>query len=353
MKIYIHANKKSLTSGLDKKNYFVKKVKVKIWRLSLILIQPGDHLALDKEGDLTLYLTGQGDQLPDGRPPSTPLYSRGRQEDFRDPLKYNKVNFIDLVKYYTFNDEQVLLNQCVHNNHIYAVFGSYAKYNNRKKHFWCSATFEEFMKEMKSQKKSGNKFVYSVAADQSTGKIYAYAIEGYGNFQVIMPSESPKDLASQDLSITGCFALNSKYYFLLTAGVEEFKGKKQKVATAKTRTELEIEIQTYKSKCMIITSVCFSVENENYLVVMTESDLPQQHKWFTDDGTLFVNWDRELYNNNNNYKIQFFHPIDGHQLCVRVKDSSLQEGPSIAALLYSWNHFLIIAYELFLVINFN
>ena len=289
---------------------------------------------LDKGGELTLYITGQGDLLPDGRPTTYPLYSRGTDVDFTDQWKYNKVTYIDLVKYHTFNDNNILLYQCVDDNYMIAVYGSYAKHKNKMKAFWCSANYEEFTKEMKTHKKSG-KFIFSIAADQSTGKLYTYTMEGYGNFQTILTSDSPKDLESEDLSITDCFALSSKYYFVLTAGVEEFEGKTQKVLTAKTRADLETEIQKYKPKGMIITSFCHNVEKEEYLIVMTESDLPQEHKWFAEDGEEWDNWSREMYYKSYYYKIRFLDPFDGHQLCVKVKDSNLTDSLSYPALLYS------------------
>ena len=225
-------------------------------------------------------MTGSESKLEHGRPSTEPLFSRGTLFDFRTLVKYTKTNYADFIRFYTYNNQQTLISQSVHDNYIDAIFDNHKKFNTRKKQFWVSSSFKEVKEQVKSHTKAGMN-IFSLAADQNTGKFYVFMIDDFGKAQSIIQNEDPEDLFLLGLSVTSVTCFNKKYFFVMTAGVSQFENHEQVIFTKSNRSDLDIEIKKQRSEGKVITSFCINHELREYLVVMTEMEgCEQASGWF-------------------------------------------------------------------------
>ena len=280
-------------------------------------------------------MTGNEDKLTDGRPTTEPLFSRGEHKDFLTLRKYTKVHYSEFIKYYTHGSKKMLIWQSIHDRYIHAVFGSHKQYNNRKKLFFTSHNYKDLSQKLKQQYKEGFK-IFSLSCDQTTGKFFVYMVEEYGTFQTIIQSTDPDSFFLLDnSSVTSCTVYNSTYHFVVTAGVAEFDGKDQEMFTRQSKKDLDKEIKKQKSRGLIMTSVCYSVDAKEYLVVMTESNNTiQEHAWFSDGNKSNELANDLLQRNKSVYTIWFEDPSDGQYLCVMTCDNNRSGYQCGAASLY-------------------
>ena len=237
-------------------------------------------MSLDGGGELTHYMTGNESKLEDGRPSTEPMFSRGNHTDFRTLVKYGKYNYVDFVRFYTYKNQQALISQSVHENCMLAIFGHHKKYNTRKKQFWASSSFKEVKEQVKIHTKAGMN-IFSLVADQKTGKFYVYMIDDFGKAQSIIQTEDPEDLFLPGLSVTSVTCLNKKYFFVVTSGVSQYENKEQVIFTKSNRSDLDTELKKQRSEGKVITSLCINHELSEYLVVMTEMEgCEQASGWF-------------------------------------------------------------------------
>ena len=237
-------------------------------------------MCLDGGGELTHYMTGNESKPEDQRPSTEPMFSRGNYAEFPTLVKYCKTNYVDFIRFHTYNNQQTLISQSVHDNNMFAIFGHHKKYNTRKKQFWVSSSFKEVKEQVKIHSKAGMN-IFSLAADQETGKFYVYMMEDFCKAQSIMQTEDPEDLFLSGLSVTSVTCLNKKYIFVVTAGASQYENKEQVIFTKSNRSDLDTEIKKQRSEGKVITSFCINHELSEYLVVMTEMEgCEQASGWF-------------------------------------------------------------------------
>ena len=280
-------------------------------------------------------MTGNEEKLREGRPTTEPLFSRGEHKDFPGLRKYDKVHYSEFIKCHTHDSKKMLIWQSIHNRNILTVFGSHKQYNNRKKLFFTSPSYKDLSQKLKQQYKEGFK-IFSLSCDQTTVKFLVYMVEEYGTLQTLIQSTDPNGVFLDDnSSVTSCTVYNSTCYFVVTAGVAEFDGKDQEIFARESKRDLEREIKKQKSRGLVITSVCYSVDAKEYLVVMTESNNTlQQHAWFSDRNKK-NEWANDLYQRNKSvYTIWFEDPSDGQKLCVLTCDNNRSGYHVVTASLY-------------------
>ena len=231
-------------------------------------------------------MTGNENKLEENRPSTEPLFSRGTLTEFSTVVKYGKTNYVDFIRFYTYNNQQALISQRVHDNYMSAIFDNHDKYNIMKKEFWVSSSFKEVKEQVKIHTKAGMN-IFSLAADQKTGKFYVYMMEDFGKAQSIMQTEDPEDLFLPGLFVTSVTCLNKKYFFVVTAGVTQYENKEQVIFTKSNRSDLDTEIKKQRSEGKVITSFCINHELSEYLVVMNEMEgCEQASGWFNSRTTV-------------------------------------------------------------------
>ena len=277
-------------------------------------------------GELTHYMTGNESKLKDGRPSTEPLFSRGtftEFTEFRGLRKYQKTNYIDLIRFFTHDNQKTLIWQSIHDNHISSVFGHHKKYNDKKKQFWVSSSFKEVKEQMKVHSKSGFN-IYSLAVDQKSGKFYPFMQERFGTAQIIVQTEDPEDHYMPGLSVTSVTCLGKTYFLVVTAGVNGYENKDQTIFTSRSRSELDTEIKRQRDKGMVITSFCVNSDQKEYLTVMTEMEgQGQERKWWdisTADGS---KWASDIYSSKKFvYTIVCTDPSDDQRFCLMTEDDN-------------------------------
>ena len=270
-------------------------------------------------------MTGNESKLEDQRPSTEPMFSRGTFTEFCTIEKYGKTNYIDFIRFYTYNNLQTLISQSVHGNNMIAIFDNHKKFNTGKKQFLVSSSFKEVKEQVKIHTKAGMN-IFSLAADQKTGKFYVYMMEDFfGKAQSIMQTEDPEDLFLPGLSVTSVNCLNKKYFFVVTAGVTQYENKEQVIFTKSNRSDLDTEIKKQRSEGKNITSFCINHELSEYLVVMTEMEgCEQASGWFnttTTDGSRERNkWSEPHTRRGLLYTIVCKDPSDGQTFYVVTSD---------------------------------
>ena len=109
-------------------------------------------------------MTGNESKLEDNRPSTEPLFSRGPRAEFPTFQFYGKTNYVDFIRFHTYNNQQTLISQSVQGNYMQATFGNHKTNNTRNKQFWVSSSFKEVKEQVKSHTKAGMN-IFSLAAD--------------------------------------------------------------------------------------------------------------------------------------------------------------------------------------------
>ena len=223
-------------------------------------------------------MTGNEKKLTKGRPVTEPLFSRGSQPDYPTVRIFGKVHYAEFIKYHSYDYRNILISQSIRDGYLAAVFASDQKYNSSEKLYWESAGYADFHQIYKSDAHC-RKFIYSLKADESTKRFYAYSIEGFGDSQVVLKIDDPDDITWRNMAITSCTACKSKFYFVLSSGVPEFENREQVVLMNPTFSQsdnLSEKVADYYSKGFVITSMCYNKGKKKFLVVMTKTSESQE-----------------------------------------------------------------------------
>ena len=148
---------------------------------------------------MTHYMTGYESKLKDGRPSTEPLFSRGTRDKVSPLKKYSKINYVDFIRFCTYNNQQILMSQSVDDNHMQAIFCNHNKYNRRKKQFCVSSSIKEVKEQVEIPTMAGMN-IFSFAADQKTRNFHKNMMEDFGKAQTII-TEDPEDLFLPGLSV--------------------------------------------------------------------------------------------------------------------------------------------------------
>ena len=95
-------------------------------------------------------------------------------------------------------------------NYMQAIFCNHDKYNTRKKQFWVSSAIKEVKEQVEIHTMAGMN-IFSLAADQKTGKFYVYMMEDFGKAQPII-TEDPEDLFLPGLSVNSVTCLKKETF---------------------------------------------------------------------------------------------------------------------------------------------
>lgn len=177
--------------------------------------------------------------------------------------------------------------------------------------------------------KADNFHIYSLACDDTFG-FGIFAMWGFGDDQkVIRLSRHYEDYEDyedallehfiEDYSVTACGARYSTFFFVMTKGAEGYDDKLQSVFTGNTWADTKKKIGRESKKGKIITSICYSTDKEEYLVVMTESYESQNFRWSTGNEE-DQKWENEEKAKGRRPNIIFKDPTDGRLLIVATSD---------------------------------
>ena len=278
-------------------------------------------------------MTGNADQLAQGRPSTEPLYSKGTREHFPIPSKYQKVKYTDFISSHVKNCDDMLISQSLHKKRFSGIFGPHKKYKKSGgfwgggfEHSWGKKrTYDDLVEYVKQEWKS-NKHIFSLTADDESGSFYVYLVKGYGDVQSIVKG---KDLSLVEKNwdngkmITSCTSKGSTYYIVMTDNVNGYHGKGQTYISTSSWSDIENEIGKHYKDGKIITSICYNQGLQEYLVVMTTSSAGQSYKW-TNNPTSnpTKTWMDKMYKVKDYHPtIIFEDPNDDQTLIVMTSDN--------------------------------
>ena len=280
---------------------------------------------LERGGELTQYMTGNDSRLDHRRPSTEPLFSRGTSSDYPTLIEYTKTGYTDFIRFYTYGNQQSLISHNVYDNYMNAIFDNQSKYNTKEKACSVSSSFREVKKMLQFYNYCGFN-IFSLAADQKTGKFYVSVMEDFGKIQVIIQEEFPADLGLSGLSVTSVTCYNGMYFLVLTVGGNPFENKKQVIFRKETRPDLDLEINRQRLEGKVITSFCVNKLKNEYLVVMTEMEgCEQESRWFddrtTDGGKEMQMWSDDLFQSRKLFTTLVCEdPSDNQSFYVKTSD---------------------------------
>ena len=152
-----------------------------------------------------------------------------------------------------------------------------------------------------------------------------FFMEGYGTKQfIIRNTDGIQNKVDDDLRITSCAALDSKFYIVMTKDTKEYHGKQQKWFTRSTWKETNDEIQEGYQEGKAITGICYSSGLKLYFVVMTASMGRQCSRWFdtTEGREAGIDWENKKYDEGFHPTIIFTDPTDNKTLIVMTEDKN-------------------------------
>ena len=264
------------------------------------------------------------------RPRTEPIYSGGNRIDFRIPSGYDTVDYSDFISSHIFNSQDILISQSMHDGFFSGIFASSKLYNPRPATSWgIRRNYKEFSEFTKKEYKlvSGIKSrrrIYSLACDEKFG-FGVFFMEGYGTKQfIIRNTDGIQNKVDDDLRITSCAALDSKFYIVMTKDTKEYHGKQQKWFTRSTWKETNDEIQEGYQEGKAITGICYSSGLKLYFVVMTASMGRQCSRWFdtTEGREAGIDWENKKYDEGFHPTIIFTDPTDNKTLIVMTEDKN-------------------------------
>ena len=264
------------------------------------------------------------------RPRTEPIYSGGNRIDFRISNGYDTVDYSDFISSHIFNSQDILISQSMHDGFFSGIFASSKLYNPRPATSWgIRRNYKEFSEFTKKEYKlvSGIKSrrrIYSLACDEKFG-FGVFFMEGYGTKQfIIRNTDGIQNKVDDDLRITSCAALDSKFYIVMTKDTKEYHGKQQKWFTRSTWKETNDEIQEGYQEGKAITGICYSSGLKLYFVVMTASMGRQCSRWFdtTEGREAGIDWENKKYDEGFHPTIIFTDPTDNKTLIVMTEDKN-------------------------------
>ena len=264
------------------------------------------------------------------RPRTEPIYSGGNRIDFRISSGYDTVDYSDFISSHIFNSQDILISQSMHDGFFSGIFASSKLYNPRPATSWgIRRNYKEFSEFTKKEYKlvSGIKSrrrIYSLACDEKFG-FGVFFMEGYGTKQfIIRNTDGIQNKVDDDLRITSCAALDSKFYIVMTKDTKEYHGKQQKWFTRSTWKETNDEIQEGYQEGKAITGICYSSGLKLYFVVMTASMGRQCSRWFdtTEGREAGIDWENKKYDEGFHPTIIFTDPTDNKTLIVMTEDKN-------------------------------
>ena len=284
---------------------------------------PEFSTALDirgKGGELTLYMTGNADKLPGGRPKVEPIYSGGTREDYPITNGYDKVRYVDFVSSHLLNSDNMLISQSLNKARFTGVFGPHKRYKNKSSSWGQRSTYGDLIQYIKTQWKEGKNIV-SLVVDDETESYYVYMVAGYGYGQTIVKAlSSVKKEWDDGKMITSCNSHGSIYYIVMTDKVDGYHGKGQTYFSRSSWSDIDSEIGKHYQDGKIITSICYNQGLKEYLVVMTTISAGQSYMW-TKDSSERSKWMDEMYEEKDYHPtIVFKDPNDDQILVVMTSD---------------------------------
>ena len=264
------------------------------------------------------------------RPRTEPIYSGGNRRDFRITSGYSTVGYTGFISSHVSNSQDILISQSMHDGFFSGIFASSKLYNPRPATSWgIRRNYKEFSEFTKKEYKlvSGIKSrrrIYSLACDEKFG-FGVFFMEGYGTKQfIIRNTDGIQNKVDDDLRITSCAALDSKFYIVMTKDTKEYHGKQQKWFTRSTWKETNDEIQEGYQEGKAITGICYSSGLKLYFVVMTASMGRQCSRWFdtTEGREAGIDWENKKYDEGFHPTIIFTDPTDNKTLIVMTEDKN-------------------------------
>ena len=285
---------------------------------------------LDKGGELTLHITGKGDQLDNGRPSSEPLYSLGNRDEFPIPERHRLVKYYDFIYSIIMNNDKMLISQSIYHNYLSAVFARNERYTAKDSACWKGRSYGELLECV--ERKRGFR-IYSLAADDATGMFFMYMLQGYGgrDQSIITELSDIEEKWKEGKKITCCTSLGDRYYIVMTENVVGSQGK-QFLITHSSWPDVESMIEKYYKEGKIITALCYNVGRQEYLVVMATSRATQSFEWRRHSGSngFDISMEDEEEDNEKHITLVFKDPKDNRNLVVRTSDKHRDDGSTAA-----------------------
>ena len=255
-----------------------------------------DRFNLEEGGELTLYMTGNHDKLPSGRPRRTPIFSgenlskgkHANREIYESNSVINlsrdiqKIGYIELVREainFRYGPYK-LVSQTICNGVFCGIFQKDSVHSYKILLFFKPEKLDDVIK-IANKYKTENYGVLSLAADSNRMYMIMSPADWEQRIEVFEDIDELENLDLQGYRISTCISQDSRYLVVLTVSTLK---KKDKYIFIAGSFEEAIALILYQNKSgKIVTNICYNRGKMEYLVVMESSANRQILEFFEID----------------------------------------------------------------------
>lgn len=176
---------------------------------------------------------------------------------------------------------RLVVSQSIHKGKISAIFRSDSTFRTERLERFCS--HDDFIK-FANEQVVENRHIFSMACDEDFG-IGCCTTEAMGTDQKVVWYSDAKRMQTMinkflgaDFRITACAAMSDMFYLVMTKAPNGCKNPNQSAFTASTWSDIDTNIKKKWEMGLVITSICYSTDQKQYLVIMSEEEEEQGYR---------------------------------------------------------------------------